>query len=325
MKRRVLALIALTTMMLGATLNVCAASSELTGEQIDDAIVDQRPIAVMVDNERIALDHYGVAEADIVYEMMNSTANGRITRLMCLYKDWKNIGQTGSIRSVRTTNIMVADEYNAVLVHDGGPFYIDSYFAQPYADHLSGGFSRVPNGKRREFTEYVFGNEVANRFASAGLSLTYNYAPERRNHFVFGGNDLAGGQAAGTVDLSGAFPHNGSKLLFNADTQTYDYYEYGRAHVDKEDGQIATFKNVILQNVSFTQLDPNGYLTYNIIGQGSGYYLTNGRMIPITWSKGSELGQTRYTDANGNEISVNVGKTYIGIIPSDGWGTVRIN
>ena len=29
---------------------------------------DQRPIAVMVDNERTALPHFGTADADVVYE-----------------------------------------------------------------------------------------------------------------------------------------------------------------------------------------------------------------------------------------------------------------
>ena len=37
--------------------------------------------------------------------MMNSTLNGRITRFMVLVKDWENIKQLGSIRSVRPTNI----------------------------------------------------------------------------------------------------------------------------------------------------------------------------------------------------------------------------
>ena len=58
--------------------------SELTGEPIDESLKDQRPIAVMVDNEQTALPHFGTADADVVYEMMNSTMNGRITRLMCL-------------------------------------------------------------------------------------------------------------------------------------------------------------------------------------------------------------------------------------------------
>lgn len=53
--------------------------SELTGEFIDEKLAKQRPIAVMVDNEKVALPHYGVSEADIVYEMVNSTHNDRIT------------------------------------------------------------------------------------------------------------------------------------------------------------------------------------------------------------------------------------------------------
>ena len=61
--------------------------SEITGEPISEDIKDQRPIAVMVDNEKTALPHFGTAEADVVYEMMNSTKNDRITRLMCIVKD----------------------------------------------------------------------------------------------------------------------------------------------------------------------------------------------------------------------------------------------
>ena len=49
--------------------------SELTNEIIDDDIKNQRPIAVMVDNESIALPHYGLTQADVVYEM----ENGRIS------------------------------------------------------------------------------------------------------------------------------------------------------------------------------------------------------------------------------------------------------
>lgn len=96
--------------------------SELTNEWIDEDLKDQRPIAVMVDNEKTALPHYGLTEADVVYEIMNSTLNDRITRFMVLVKDWESITQLGSIRSVRPTNFMLAAEWNAVLCHDGGRF-----------------------------------------------------------------------------------------------------------------------------------------------------------------------------------------------------------
>ncbi|MBR1669868.1 MAG: DUF3048 domain-containing protein [Butyrivibrio sp.] len=304
---------------------VYAGTNELTGLEVDDSIAGQRPVAIMVDNEKKALQHYGVGEADVVYEMMNSTANGRITRLMCLYKNWQNLAQTGSIRSTRTTNVILSGEYNAVLIHDGGPFYINTYLAQPYAAHISGGFTRIKNGKPTEFTEYVFGQEMLSRFSKAGLSTNYTAALERPTHFLFNASDTGnGGTAANTVDLSKVFPHNSSKLLYNAGTATYDYYEYGALHTDAEDGQAATFKNVILQNVTFSQLDKNGYLTYNVIGSGSGYYITDGAVIPITWSKGSETGFTHYYNAAGQEITINRGKTYIGLVPSDSWGNVVI-
>ena len=129
--------------------------SDLTGEFIDESIANQRPIAVMVDNEIKALPHYGLTKADIIYEMVNSTANDRVTRLMVMVKDWKAIEQLGNVRSARATNCMLAMEWNAILCHDGGPFYINAYTSLPSLDNLSGGFSRIPNGKAYEFTEYI--------------------------------------------------------------------------------------------------------------------------------------------------------------------------
>lgn len=60
--------------------------SELTGLPTSIALQTQRPVAVMIDNDTKALPHYGLSEADVVYEMMNSTANKRVTRLMAIYK-----------------------------------------------------------------------------------------------------------------------------------------------------------------------------------------------------------------------------------------------
>ena len=155
--------------------------SELTNEPIDEALKNQRPIAVMVDNESLALPHFGLSEADVVYELMNSTLNGRITRLMCLVKDWGAIEQMGSIRSVRPTNILLAAEWNAVLCHDGGPFYIDPYLAADYAAHFSGLFSRVKNGKSTEYTEYILPGDLDKAFANSDYSKEYNKEQSYKN------------------------------------------------------------------------------------------------------------------------------------------------
>ena len=307
--------------------------SELTGEPISEEIKDQRPIAVMVDNEIKALPHYGTSEADVVYELMNSTKNDRITRLMCVVKDWDSIEQLGSIRSTRPTNIMLAAEWNAVLCHDGGPFYNDQYFSQPWSAHFSGTFSRINNGKSREFTEYIVKGDLDDNFGNyegkAGYETTYNEYANEGSHFNFTeyGNEIhldekySRSYTANAISLP--FTHNQSRLIYNEETGEYEYYEYGDRHEDAEDGEPLSFKNVILQKCSFSQLDENGYLIYNCIGSGEyAWYITNGVAKDVTWVKSSETDVTRFYDENGEELEINTGKTYIGLIPDDTWDKI---
>ena len=89
--------------------------SELTNEWISEDLKEQRPIAVMVDNEKTALPHYGLTQADVIYEMMNSTLNDQITRFMVLIKDYDSIDQIGSVRSVRPTILMIAPVWNSIV------------------------------------------------------------------------------------------------------------------------------------------------------------------------------------------------------------------
>ena len=46
-------------------------------------------------------------------------------------------------------------------------------------------------------------------------------------------------------------------------------------------------------------------------------------MIDITWKKGND-GITHYYDADGNEIKLNTGKTYIALVPVDDWKSLVI-
>ncbi len=304
--------------------------SELTNEWIDKALENQRPIAVLVDNEITALDHYGLTQADIVYEIMNSTANGEITRFMAIVKDWNNITRFGSIRSARPTNFMIAPEYDAVLVHDGGPFYINSYLSNPWIDNLSGGFARIDNGKPREFTEYVTTGEIASRMKSAGYSTEYtSYYPGQ--HWIFAEeselvtlSNATDSMDCTLVDLP--FPHNKSELEYDLTTDTYLYYEYGQAHIDPEnDDKHLAFTNVLLQCADYTRLDTNGYMQFNLINEsGKGYYITGGSAIPVTWEKGTDTELTQFYDASGQEIVLNTGKTYIALVATDRWDELVI-
>lgn len=304
--------------------------SELTNEWIDEAIKDQRPIAAMVDNEKTALPHYGMSTADVVYEITNSTANDGITRFMVLVKDWGSIEQLGSIRSVRPTNLQLAPEWNAVVCHDGGPFYIDDYLAKDYVENFSGTFSRVDNGKSREFTEYILSGDLEKNFSNKGYSETYNdYYPGTHYQFTSETSQIdlsANSDAKSCTHVQMPYKHNKPYLDYNAEDGLYYYSEYGSAHVDPGNNNAQlSFKNLLLQNARYVEFDSNGYMMFHSIDYNrDGYYITNGKAIPITWSKEDELSPTKYYDMDGTEITLNTGRTYVALVPDDIWKNLEI-
>ncbi|MCR5279191.1 MAG: DUF3048 domain-containing protein [Lachnospiraceae bacterium] len=326
--------------------------SDLTNEWIPEEIENQRPVAIMVDNDRVAQPHYGTSKADIVYELINSTANNRVTRLMCLVKDWKNIECFGNVRSTRPTNVILFPEYNAILVHDGGPFYIDEWFQYENAtNHLSGGFARIDrkysSGKDKDSTyeEYVTAEDykgtgnysgrsypgLMSRIAEAGYSEQYNRHYMGR-HFSFSDETLSLEGETGVREathIAMPYGHNQSELKYNKETGLYDFYEFGELYKDALYDTTLSFANVIVYECKLFQYDANGYMLFNCItgadGLDAGYYLTGGKAIPIKWKKPAQQAMTSFTNAStGEEIVLNTGKTYITIVPSDSWSDLII-
>ena len=56
---------------------------------------------------------------------------------------------------------------------------------------------------------------------------------------------------------------NGSYLEYDEAEGVYKYFEYGKPHLDGKTGEQLSFKNLLIQKVSFSQLDENGYLISN--------------------------------------------------------------
>ena len=311
-------------------------ANPLTGEWIDASIADQRPIAAMVDDEKTALPHFGVSEADIIYEMTNSTMNDGVTRFMVLVKDWEKIEQLGSIRSTRPTNLQTFTEWNAILCHDGGPFYNDMFYSNPFVDRFSGTFSRVNNGKPREFTEYIVKGDLEKNFSNnSKISKTYNEY-YRGDHYQFATRNnpntleqYSSAQTATKVTLP--FAHNKPWLEYNADEGVYYYFQYGSKEVDAgNDNKQVCFKNLLIQSARLEQLDDHGYMIlhtndsdYSSDEKREGWYITNGKAIKVTWTKVDDTYPTRYFDENGDEIKINVGKTYVAIMPSKIFGDIK--
>ena len=71
----------------------------LTGlADLSDKAIGKRPVAIMVNNVNDALPQYGIAGADVIFEMH---VEGDLTRLMALYADYTEIPKVCAIRSCR--------------------------------------------------------------------------------------------------------------------------------------------------------------------------------------------------------------------------------
>ena len=100
--------------------------SYLTGEWMDEEVAGMRPYAVMIGNTVDALPQYGLAKADIIYEV---PVEGSYTRLMAVFQDPAEAERIGSIRSCRHYFISFAREFDAIYAHYGHTVY-----AQPILD-----------------------------------------------------------------------------------------------------------------------------------------------------------------------------------------------
>lgn len=114
---------------------------------------------------------------------------------------------------------------------------------------------------------------------------------------------------------------NITKVNFKYDetTQTYTRYARNKLQTDATTESNITTKNIIITKAeNYALNDEQGKDRQGLknIGTKDGYYITNGKAIPITCTKESRSAQTIYKDTQGNEIlQVNDGNTFIEICP----------
>ena len=101
---------------------------------------------------------------------------------------------------------------------------------------------------------------------------------------------------------------------YNPEDKLYYRFQYGDKQIDELTGEQIAYKNIILQYSSWRKYDENGYLNIDVDEPNVGKYIVNGKAIDITWKKHTPWGATFYYDTNGNQITMDTGKTWVCII-----------
>lgn len=303
--------------------------SRLTNEWVDADVAATRPIAVIVPNEISAVPHYNLSKASVVYE---ANVEGRMSRMMAIYEDWKDLEKIGNVRSLRTYFIYWAFEWDAFIVHLGGPYFINELIAEPTTQNIdglldseAGAFARSSD-RPAPHNAYASGSGLADIIYQKGYPMEYRDLIDA-NHFQFATklnpNTLSQydseAKNATYIDMSGCYPLTRCYFEYNEEDGLYYRSQHlsgstDGPHVDAATGEQLTFKNILVQYVKYEELG-EGYLAFQCHDTTrDGWYFTNGKGIHVRWEKTSDYGATRYYDDYDNEIAVNTGKTMICIV-----------
>jgi hypothetical protein len=298
------------------------ARSLLSGEWIDKKIAQQRPYAMMIGNTSDALPQYGISKADVIYEV---PVEGSYTRLMAIFQDTTGLEKIGSGRSCRHYFIYFALEFDAIYVHYGQAVYAEPILAQDNVNNINGmGTSAMSEAfvrdANRPAPHNVFTSDASLKQATKKLEYREKYKKNYKGHYKFAADNeevkLAEGKAANVV--SPGYFVSKPWFVYNKKEGLYYRYEFKDKQIDAgaNDQQLAV-KNILLQYCDWAYKDDNGYLDVNTIpanGTGTGKYFTNGKMIDITWTKADENSPAQYFDSNGQELTINQGKTWVCVV-----------
>lgn len=282
-------------------------TNPLTGTEVGKEIAARRPVAIMVNNVKTAQKvQTGVAKADIVYE---TEVEGGITRLMAVYQNISDIDKIGSVRSARYPYVDLALGHDAIYVHCGQ----DPTYCAPHLkdiddlsiDTNSKGAKRISNGLSSEHTLYALGGDLwenlSGRFKT-NATRTGNWA-----NFTDEQLALDGGTAA---SVSVPFPTQTESFTYDAASGLYTRVIGGAVLNDYFTGEQIQIKNVFILLTSISNYPDGKHRKVDLTG-GDGYYVTNGTVQFIKWSKGDAKNGLSFTDTNGNEIKVSAGKSWV--------------
>lgn len=287
--------------------------SPLSGIYTREENIQRRPMAVMLDNQSKARPQAGLDQAEIVYEML---AEGWITRYMAIFLIHEP-ETIGPVRSARPYFIDKALEYDALYVHVGGSpqaFADIKKLKVADIDAMSSGGSTFWRKSHKKAPHNMYTS--ANALRRAAQSSNYKKTGDFESLLFHEEDKSMGGSPASYVEIPYYKDYHPS-FQYNAQEQKYYRFINGQPHLDEVSKAHLYAKNIIIQRCNTKIIDSVGRLEIEVTGKGTGYYLTNGEMVEITWEKESRRARTKYYDANGEEIRLNPGTTWIEVIPDN--------
>lgn len=283
----------------------------------NDIESNRRVIAVSINNHHSAWPHSGLQDAFLCYELI---AEGGITRILAFYKD-VNTSKIGSVRSVRHYFLDYVLENDAIIVHYGWSPQAKEDIKSLKINNLNGiydskTFYRDKTLNRSlEHTAFTSIDRIKNsikrnkyRDTSDVKLLNYSDKVFINDKYKINANKV-------TIKYSN---YQTTSYVYDINNKVYKLYMNDKEQTDLVTGKQYFVKNIITYQIKNTSLnDSKGRQNLENIGEGYGYYITEGKAVKIKWIKTSRESKTNYFNIDGTPLILNKGNTWIHIQPKN--------
>ncbi|MEZ4708490.1 MAG: DUF3048 domain-containing protein [Caldilineaceae bacterium] len=295
-------------------------TNPLTGLGLPGGRNGQRPIIVCINNDFAARPQLGTGQADVMYEYLMEGYG--ITRFSGIFYG-DDVGQIGPVRSARLINYYMGALYDAGLACSGAsdavryllkheaPFpYMDVDLDDPSNTRYSVSIGSDYRTRLRTST-----GQLRQWLADWGVEK----APSIRG-FTFG-NAPGGGAPAASI----AIPYPGgsaSGYQYDGGSGRYLRFLAGSPHVDGASGAQIGVENVIIQYVTHEATDivedslGSTSIRLNLFGSGRAIVFRDGQAFEATWRSESRGDLPRFYLADGQEVALKPGRTWISVAPA---------
>lgn len=289
-----------------------ATVAALTGEEIEPGSLSRPALSGKIDNHPSARPQVGLDEADIVFEEL---VEGGMTRYLAIWHS-KLPAEIGPVRSVRPMDPEIISPFGGVFAYSGGQVrFIQMMQAAPVYNAIHGQpdtestFYRT-TAKVAPHNVLVKAPELVDQHLNLPAptqQFAYAATAEQATAVVEG-NALAAMTTRFSGFSSPSWEWDGTQGKF------LRFQTNGAADSASSGNQLAA-TNVIVLFVGIDVIED--IPTTRLVNQGKGYVATGGSVIEINWIKATPESPIVLSTADGTEVLLGKGNTWIELLPND--------
>ncbi len=302
----------------------------LTGEEgYNESAVGKRPIAVVVENSPQARPQYNMDTPDIIFE---GEVEGGITRMLWFYADMTDLPeQVGPTRSARPSFVEFSQLFDSIFVHFG-------------ESHSKGNYTGADDIIESKNVDNIDGMNTSFCFRRTSDKVSPHNAVlegdnllqaiENKKYRTDLDNSKFSALSFNEKETAvSSVPCNSITVKFSSrtDSHTFTYNSTDKVYQNQSDfEQQVSFKNIIVLFADTQYIDKDNY---NGTGRtetycnfdftsGTGKLASAGTVADFTWTVSD--GVLKLTAADGSELKLNPGRSWIGVASANHSGSAEV-